>query len=129
MKKHALFIRGVAHTTHVEGRRLVVDIGGGSTEFAIGEQFNILQLSSQPIGCVTYTKRYFSGGNISREAFEAAELAVSQRLEIIDRRFCNTGWQAALGLLWQRQSDCPVLGKPSWPLRWHHHCDNTQENP
>ena len=92
-----LIYQGVAHTTHVEGRRLVVDIGGGSTEFAIGEQFNILQLSSQPIGCVTYTKRYFSGGRISREAFEAAELAVSQRLEIIDRRFCNTGWQAALG--------------------------------
>lgn len=92
-----LIYQGVAHTTHLEGRRFVVDIGGGSTEFAIGEQFNILQLSSQPIGCVTYTKRYFSGGHISQNAFKAAELAASQRLEIIDRRFCNTGWSSAVG--------------------------------
>lgn len=92
-----LIYQGVAHTTHLEGRRLVVDIGGGSTEFAIGEQFNILQLSSQPIGCVTYTQRYFSDGKLSREAFKAAELAAAQRLEIIDRRFCNTGWSSAVG--------------------------------
>ena len=92
-----LIYQGVAHTTHLEGRRLVVDIGGGSTELAIGEQFNILQLSSQPMGCVTYTKRYFNQGAISGEAFQAAEIAAAQRLEIIDRRFCNTGWDSALG--------------------------------
>lgn len=92
-----LIYQGVAHTTHLEGRRLVVDIGGGSTEFAIGEQFNVLQLSSQPVGCVTYTKRYFGDGVITKEAFKAAELATAQRLEIIDRRFCTTGWSSAVG--------------------------------
>lgn len=92
-----LIYQGVAHTTHLEGRRLVVDIGGGSTELAIGEQFDILQLSSQPIGCVTYTKRYFSEGILNKEAFRLAELAAAQRLEIIDRRFCHTGWSSAVG--------------------------------
>ena len=92
-----LIYQGVAHTTHLEGRRLIIDIGGGSTEFAIGEQFDLLQLASLPLGCVTYTKRWFANGKIRKKAFRACELAASQRLEIIDRRFKNTGWESAIG--------------------------------
>lgn len=92
-----LIYQGVAHTTHLEGRRLIIDIGGGSTEFSIGEQFNLLQLASLPLGCVTYTKRWFANGKIRKKAFRACELAASQRLEIIDRRFKNTGWESAIG--------------------------------
>ena len=92
-----LIYQGVAHTTHLEGRRLIIDIGGGSTEFSIGEQFNLLQLASLPLGCVTYAKRWFADGKIRKKAFKACELAASQRLEIIDRRFKNTGWESAIG--------------------------------
>jgi exopolyphosphatase/guanosine-5'-triphosphate,3'-diphosphate pyrophosphatase len=92
-----LIYQGVAHTTHLEGRRLIVDIGGGSTEFSIGEQFDLLQIASLPLGCVTYTKRWFPDGKIRKKAFKACELAASQRLEIIDRRFKNTGWESAIG--------------------------------
>lgn len=92
-----LIYQGVAHTNHNEGQRLVVDIGGGSTEFAIGKSFTILQLSSQPLGCVVYTKRFFADGTITTAAFRAAELAARQRLEIIDRRFTSTGWETAFG--------------------------------
>jgi len=92
-----LIYQGVAHTTHLEGRRLIIDIGGGSTEFSIGEQFNLLQLASLPLGCVTYSKRWFADGKIRKKAFKACELAASQRLSIIDRRFKNTGWESAIG--------------------------------
>ena len=92
-----LIYQGIAHTTHADGKRLVVDIGGGSTEFVIGEHFDVLQLSSQPMGCISYTRRFFADGEITKKRFKEAETRARQRLEIIDSRFCNTGWDAALG--------------------------------
>ncbi|MCL4147478.1 UNVERIFIED_CONTAM: hypothetical protein GTU68_051152, partial [Idotea baltica] len=92
-----LIYQGIAHTTHHDGQRLVVDIGGGSTEFAIGKSFSVLQLSSQPLGCVVYTKKFFPQGKITKEAFQAAELATLQRLEVIAGRFQSTGWSIAFG--------------------------------
>lgn len=92
-----LIYQGIAHTTHFEGKRLVIDIGGGSTEFAIGENFELLQLSSQPMGCISYSKRFFEDGSISRERFKKAETTARQRLEVIDQRFERTGWDAAIG--------------------------------
>ena len=50
-----LIYQGVAHTNHDDGQRLVVDIGGGSTEFIIGEGFNTKLLRSLQMGCVSYT--------------------------------------------------------------------------
>lgn len=92
-----LIYQGIAHTTHAEGKRLIVDIGGGSTEFVIGEHFDVLQLSSQPMGCINYTRAFFADGTITEDRFNQAETQAQQRLEIIDRRFCNTGWDIALG--------------------------------
>ena len=92
-----LIYQGVAHTTHSVGRRLVVDIGGGSTEFVIGEQFDTLQLSSLPMGCISYTAKFFADGKIDRERFRDAQTFARQRLEIIDQRFRHTGWDAAIG--------------------------------
>ncbi len=92
-----LIYQGVAHTTHLDGSRLILDIGGGSTEFAIGEGFEVHQLSSQPLGCITYTQHYFPDGKITGEAFRRAELAAERRLEIIDRRFLSAGWDSVIG--------------------------------
>ena len=92
-----LIYQGVAHHTHYEGPRLVIDIGGGSTEFAVGEGFSVRELSSQPMGCVTFTKRFFPDGTMSSEAFDAASLAARQRLEAISSRFIDAGWDKALG--------------------------------
>ena len=91
-----LIYQGTAHTNHTEGRRLIIDIGGGSTEFAIGEHFTPLQLSSQPMGCISYTTRFFADKKIDLERFQQAETLAQQRLEVIDRRFCNTGWDKAM---------------------------------
>ena len=92
-----LIYQGVAHTSHHEGQRLVIDIGGGSTEFAIGRGFSILQLSSQPMGCVVFAKRFFSDGAITPAAFRTTELAALQRLEVVSDRFLSSGWDSVLG--------------------------------
>ena len=92
-----LIYQGVAHTSHLAGKRLVVDIGGGSTELAIGEGFSHLELSSQPLGCVVFTERFFADGNIDLTSFDAAVIAAKQRLELIDQRYISQGWQHALG--------------------------------
>ncbi len=63
-----------------DGLRLVIDIGGGSTEVILGQGSSPRALESLHLGCVAMTERYFPGGRISREAFERARLAA--RLEL-----------------------------------------------
>ncbi len=92
-----MIYQGVAHTTPHDGRRLVIDIGGGSTEFAIGEHFDLLQLASLPMGSLNYTHRFFSSKKITRDQFRQAELTARQRMEVISQRFVYTGWDVAIG--------------------------------
>ena len=65
-----LIYNGVAHTNNLEGRNLVIDIGGGSTEFIIGEKFQPIILRSLDMGCVSFTKRFFQSGKIKKKQFE-----------------------------------------------------------
>jgi len=109
-----LIYQGVAHTSHTEGKRLVLDIGGGSTEFAIGKHFNPLQLSSQPMGCINYTRRFFADGKISLDRFQAAETLAQQRLEVIDRRFCYTGWDVAVATSGTAKAIAQYLDSKGW---------------
>ena len=92
-----LIYNGVAHNHHFEGRRMVIDIGGGSTEFIIGEQFDAKLLRSLQMGCVSYTKRFFPTGEIKKKAFTRAITAAQQELELIDKRYCKLGWDLCLG--------------------------------
>ncbi|MCF2948296.1 exopolyphosphatase [Paraglaciecola aquimarina] len=92
-----LIYQGVAHTNHVEGNRLVIDIGGGSTEFIIGEGFETHILRSVQMGCVSFTNKFFKQGELKRKAFEKAVTAAQQALELIDKKYKNIGWQACIG--------------------------------
>ncbi len=92
-----LIYSGVAHTNHTEGRRLVVDIGGGSTEFIIGDGFTPLVCSSQQMGCVSYTERFFANGELTSKAFDKAITTVGQELEGIVQRYRKLGWAQCLG--------------------------------
>lgn len=78
-------------------RRLMIDIGGGSTEIIIGKEFRPLHLSSLPMGCVTYTQRFFPDGRITAVRMELAMLAARRELETISRQYRRTGWQQAYG--------------------------------
>ena len=78
-------------------RRLVIDIGGGSTEFIIGRGFEPLQLSSLLMGCVSYTQRLFPDGKITSERMDKAVLAARREVETIAKRYRKLGWAEAFG--------------------------------
>ena len=68
-----LIYLGVAHTLADDHQaRLVIDIGGGSTEFIIGQRFDSKLLESLHIGCVSYREQFFPGEKISIKRFEKA---------------------------------------------------------
>lgn len=89
---------GVAHSIQPDAsRRLVVDIGGGSTECVIGERFEPLRAESLSMGCVSWSLRFFPDGRVTEAAMARAELAAHQELETIARAFRDLGWEECLG--------------------------------
>ncbi|XOV89139.1 MAG: exopolyphosphatase [Pseudomonadota bacterium] len=92
-----LIYLGVAHTSHHIGKRLVVDIGGGSTELVIGNGFDPLLMRSLQMGCVVYTKRFFPAGEIRQKQFDRAVTTARQELELVERHFLKMTWKTALG--------------------------------
>lgn len=93
-----LIYLGVAHDLADDaGRRLVVDIGGGSTECIIGEHFEPLETNSLYMGCVSYSLRFFPRGRIRAVDLERAQIAARLELQTIERRFQALGWQECKG--------------------------------
>jgi exopolyphosphatase/guanosine-5'-triphosphate,3'-diphosphate pyrophosphatase len=98
MEEARLIYSGVAHTMPSEpGRRLVVDIGGGSTELIIGEGLTPLELESLQMGCVSQSERFFRDGKISARRFERARLAARLELEPVQAAFRRRGWENSAG--------------------------------
>ncbi|WKE65553.1 guanosine-5'-triphosphate,3'-diphosphate pyrophosphatase [Gallaecimonas kandeliae] len=93
----ALIYQGVAHTSGQEGRRLVVDIGGASTELVIGTDFAPEKLQSLEMGCVTFQNRYFADGNLSQQAFDAAIAAAQSKLTPLRDHYLALGWDHCVG--------------------------------
>ena len=92
-----LIFMGVAHTQPEKGRKLVIDIGGGSTELVIGDDFDPLLVESRRMGCVSFARQFFPNGTISKDNFQRARLAAAQKLENMAWQYRIQGWQAALG--------------------------------
>jgi exopolyphosphatase/guanosine-5'-triphosphate,3'-diphosphate pyrophosphatase len=92
-----LVYAGVAHTLPAQTTRLVVDIGGGSTEMIIGRGDRLLVTESIAIGSGTFGAHYFHGGRIVAEALLEAERAATVQFERIARRYRAMGWQQAIG--------------------------------
>jgi exopolyphosphatase / guanosine-5'-triphosphate,3'-diphosphate pyrophosphatase len=92
-----LVYAGVAHTLPAQSTRLVVDIGGGSTEMIIGRGDQLLVTESIAIGSGTFGAHYFHGGRIVAEALLEAERVATVQFERIARRYRAMGWQQAIG--------------------------------
>jgi exopolyphosphatase/guanosine-5'-triphosphate,3'-diphosphate pyrophosphatase len=91
-----LIYLGVAHVLPMSDEpRLVIDIGGGSTEFIIGRGLEPLRLDSLKIGCVGMTQRFFHDGRLSAAAFAAADTAARTEVEAIARDFHSREWTQA----------------------------------
>jgi exopolyphosphatase/guanosine-5'-triphosphate,3'-diphosphate pyrophosphatase len=80
-----------------ENRRLVIDIGGGSTELVIGEGTVPLQMESLQYGCVTLTRAFFADGSITPKKWRKARRSVMADLQELQIRYRQTGWSAAVG--------------------------------
>nr|MBF0681260.1 exopolyphosphatase [Pseudomonas sp.] len=93
-----LIYMGVSHTfPGARGRRLVVDIGGGSTEFIIGQGFDSKLCESLQMGCVSFTRRFFADGRITSERYVQAYTAARLELMSIEPGLRRLGWQEAIG--------------------------------
>ncbi|MNF45722.1 Exopolyphosphatase [compost metagenome] len=93
-----LIYLGVSHTLpDTPGRRLVADIGGGSTEFIIGQRFESQLRESLQMGCVSYTQRYFRDGKITPARYAQAYTAARLELMGIEYSLRRLGWQEAVG--------------------------------
>ncbi len=93
-----LIYLGVSHSVYGAGeRRLVVDIGGGSTEVIIGRGFEPRLMESLYMGCVNMSEQYFSGGEITAKRMRRAMLFALQELESIETTYQKAGWDAVIG--------------------------------
>ena len=92
-----LIYLGVSHTMANSGRRLVIDIGGGSTELIIGEEFEPIHTESVQMGCVAFTKAYFAEGEISAKAFDKALTAARKEMSGLVNTYKSAGWDTVVG--------------------------------
>jgi exopolyphosphatase/guanosine-5'-triphosphate,3'-diphosphate pyrophosphatase len=93
-----LIYSGVSHTMSPgAGRRLVCDIGGGSTEIIIGEGLEPLELESLQIGCVRLSEEFFADGRLSQKRMQRARVAARQAIEPYQAAFRRRGFDEAVG--------------------------------
>lgn len=93
-----LIYLGVSHTlAEDDGHRLVIDIGGGSTECILGRRFETLHARSLDMGCVGYSRRFFPDGTIRRRDFDDAILAAQLNLQGEEEVFSGGHWDTAVG--------------------------------
>ena len=109
-----LIYQGVAHTQHIEGQGLVVDIGGGSSELIIGEGFEHKALTSRKMGCVSFTQSFFGNGKLGEKAFNAAVLEAQHQLAPIINQYRKLGWQSCLGSSGSIRTVRDVLQGEEW---------------
>lgn len=110
-----LIYLGVAHSVgDVAGHRLVIDIGGGSTELIIGQQFDPLHLASLHMGCVSVSRRFFADGRVTARRLRAADLFVQLNIEPIREEFSARGWEMVTGASGSIKAIQEVLTQEGW---------------
>jgi exopolyphosphatase/guanosine-5'-triphosphate,3'-diphosphate pyrophosphatase len=113
-----LIYAGVAHTLSVprdaEDRRLVVDIGGGSTECIVGSGLQPLLMESLHIGCVSASLKFFPDGRIDKQGFKLAELAARNEVQTIAEPYRELGWSEVIGSSGTAKSLAAILQANGW---------------
>jgi len=110
-----LIYLGVSHgVAGAPARRLVVDIGGGSTEFIVGDSFEPIAVHSMYMGCVGFTQQFFGDGKISRKRMQSAKLAAGLELQPVEKRLRKDGWDRAIGASGTIRSIADILNEAGW---------------
>src|SRR3990167_1666101 len=98
LEEARLIYQGVARLLPQSNeRRLVVDIGGRSTELILGEQFTPHAVASFRVGSVAWSSRYFAEGLFSSQAFAAAEIAAKAVLDEAVETYHRDAWDVTYG--------------------------------
>jgi exopolyphosphatase/guanosine-5'-triphosphate,3'-diphosphate pyrophosphatase len=110
-----LVYSGVTHGMgSAQPRRLVVDIGGGSTELIVGRLDEPKLMESTALGCVTHTQRFFADGEVTRTRMREARLAARVELEFVERRYRAAGWDVAVGASGTVRGAWRVMAGQGW---------------
>jgi exopolyphosphatase/guanosine-5'-triphosphate,3'-diphosphate pyrophosphatase len=110
-----LIYLGVAHGLAAGAeRRLVVDIGGGSTEIIVGQGFAARLRESLHMGCVGMSKRWFPDGRITERAMHKAELGGALEVRPVRELFRKSGWSKAVGSSGTIRSIASVVAAEGW---------------
>ncbi|MFO7594130.1 MAG: exopolyphosphatase [Pseudomonadota bacterium] len=110
-----LIYLGVAHgLPDSEHNRLVVDIGGGSTELILGRRFEPLELESMYMGCVSHSRRYFPDGVITTKAMREAVIAARLELQALEADYRAIGWGQAIGASGTVKAVAGVIRAMGW---------------
>lgn len=106
---------GVSHgLPFAEHARLVIDIGGGSTEFIVGRGFEPKLTESLYMGCVSFSRQFFADGQLSAENFKEAEIAAMAEIDRIRTQYLATDWQEAVGSSGTARALGEVLAANDW---------------
>ncbi len=106
---------GVAHCIAPgEGRRMVVDIGGGSTEVILGQGMAPLLKESLSMGCVALTKRFFLEGKVTDKLVKKARIACQQEIAPVSDAFLERGWEEVLGASGTIKAVAKVCEQNGW---------------
>jgi len=105
---------GVAHTAtcdyqQSETKRLVLDIGGASTEIIVGTACSANKLVSLDIGCVSFIGNYFADGKLNKENFTQCISAAADVINTVNKAFIQLGWQTAVGSSGTMQAMVEIL--------------------
>ena len=93
-----LVYMGAVHSlAYSEENRLVIDIGGGSTEFIIGCGYNPQIMESVTMGCVSYSNKYFPHGELTADNFTNAIFAARSKIQTMEHLFAKHNWSEAIG--------------------------------
>jgi len=110
-----LIYLGVAHCIAPKaGKRLVMDIGGGSTEVIVGEGMTPLVKESLNMGCVAITKRFFLDGSVTEKNVSKALIACMQELAPVTEEFLQQGWNEVLGASGTIKAAAKVCSASGW---------------
>jgi len=110
-----LIYLGVAHgLPNSDEQRLVMDIGGGSTEYIIGQRFEDKHLSSTEMGCVSITQTHFPKGGITQERVNHAIASCRQTLRPHRNKLKRLGWDTAIGASGSIKSIGQILEANGW---------------
>ena len=111
-----LIYQGVAHLLPQTGeRRLVIDIGGRSTELILGQAYEASTLESYRDGSVAWSMRYFAQGVFSPAAFQSAEIAAKAVLDEALNKYPRRAWDVAYGSSGTVGAIGDILAAAGWP--------------